>query len=82
MNKGEKARIWDLGGRKLLPIAWSCSHKVKNSNCIPGKGFGSGEMLHKIVPSVLFLRKKHASVMWGMIRVAIYLLIINCLAIN
>lgn len=82
MNKGEKVRIWDLGGRKLFFIVWFCSYKVKNLNCILGKGFGLGEMFCKIVLLVLFLRKKYVFVMWGMIRVVIYLLIINCLVIN
>ena len=69
----EEVRIQDLGGRRLLHMIQSCGHS---------EYFKFRKILHIIIPSVLFLWKNCVSMIWGMVRVAVCLIILSCLAIN
>lgn len=77
----EKSRykVWET---EICFLLYGLTAIGKNSNYTPHKEFASWEIPHTITPFVLFLRNKCVSMIWEMVRVAIYLSIFNCLAIN
>lgn len=77
--KKSRYKVWEAESCFLL---YGLIAIGKNLNYTPGKEFASREILHIITPFVLFLRNKCVSMIWEMVRVAIYLSIFNCLATN